>query len=162
MREIRRILAFACIPVLAFALSTAPSAQSAQTASPAAVAEPLERALSTVSSERILADIAYVACDEMGGRETPSAGQRLTARFLRNRLQRIGWKPGAKDGWFHEYQLDFKRVKEPDTRVVVMKVGQDGKEVESLALELAQDYVFYTSELAALDTRGGVVFCGDA
>ena len=156
MRGIRRLAAFACVPVLLLARA------SAQSAPPAAVAEPLERALSSVSSERLLADIAYVSCDEMGGRATPSTGQRLTARFLRNRLQRIGWKPGAKDGWFHEYQLDFKRIKEPDTRVVVTRGGSDGTGGEPLPLEFAQDYAFYTSELATLDTSGGVVFCGNA
>jgi hypothetical protein len=70
----------------------------------------LERALDTIRAERITADVAYVSCDEMGGRDTPSLGQRLTARFLRNRLQRIGWRPGAgrpgaRDPWFFTYPL---------------------------------------------------------
>jgi hypothetical protein len=117
-------------------------------------AAPLARALDSIRADRIAADVAYVACDEMGGRDTPSTGQRLTARFLKNRLQRMGWKPGARDGWFQNYTLVDKRVKEPDTKVTLQKGEQ------KLELEFARDYFFNVGDVETLDATATVVFCG--
>jgi hypothetical protein len=114
----------------------------------------LERALDSVDVEQILADVNYVACDDMGGRDTPSVGQRLTARFLRNRLQRLGLKPGAKEGFLFPYPLDFKRVKEADTKAVVTK-GE-----EKLELAFGVDYFLVPNEIEDLDTSGAIVGCG--
>jgi hypothetical protein len=125
----------------------------------AAAAAALQRALDTVRAERIVADVAYVSCDDMGGRDTPSLGQRLTARFLRNRLQRIGWRPGAgrpgaKDPWFFTYPLSFKRMKEPDTRAQLVRGDR------KIALTIGTDYFFPARELDSVEYSGGVVFCG--
>lgn len=120
---------------------------------------PLNRALDSVRADRILADVFYVACDDMGGRDTPSTGQHLTARFIKNRLQRIGWKPGAgrpgaKDPWFYTYPLSYKRVKEPETRGVLQKGEQ------RVALTFGTDYFFNARELDNVETSGDLVFCG--
>jgi hypothetical protein len=119
----------------------------------------LERALDTIRAERITADVAYVSCDDMGGRDTPSLGQRLTARFLRNRLQRIGWRPGAgrpgaRDPWFFTYPLSFRRMKEPETRAQITRGDQ------KVALSVGSDYFFPARELDNAEYTGGVVFCG--
>ncbi|HET6163450.1 MAG TPA: M28 family peptidase [Planctomycetota bacterium] len=119
----------------------------------------LERALDTIRAERITADVAYVSCDEMGGRDTPSLGQRLTARFLRNRLQRIGWRPGAgrpgaRDPWFFTYPLSYRRMKEPETRAQITRGDQ------KVALSVGSDYFFPARELDNAEYTGGVVFCG--
>jgi len=138
--------------LIGFALATAPLlAQAPATADPEAA---LARALESVRTERIVADVFYVACDDMGGRDTPSTGQRLTARFIKNRLQRLGWKPGAKDGWMHTYPLSHRRVKEPETRAVVQRGEQ------RIELEFGRDYFFNVRDLEPLDLGAGVVYCG--
>jgi hypothetical protein len=96
----------------------------------------------------------------MGGRDTPSVGQRLAARFIRNRLQRIGWKagaarPGAKDPWIYTYPLLFKRMKEPDTRALLEKGEQ------RFLLTVGTDYWFAPPGLENQETTGSVVFCGN-
>jgi len=120
----------------------------------------LARALDSIRADRIVADVAYLACDEMGGRETPSVGQRLAARFIRNRLQRIGWKPGAprpgaKDPWLYTHPLQFKRMKEPDTRALLEKGEQ------RFLLTIGTDYWFAPPGLENQETTGSVVFCGN-
>src|SRR5687767_644927 len=88
---------------LAFVASAAPLGD--PTASAALV-----RALDPVRLEGLSADVHFMADDAMGGRDTPSEGLRLTARFIRARLQRLGFQPGAKDGWFHTYPLEMRQV----------------------------------------------------
>ncbi len=68
----------------------------------------LESALATVSADEIRSDLYFIASDELEGRDTPSAGLKIAARFLRARLQRLGWQPGAKDGYFYTWQLEKK------------------------------------------------------
>ncbi len=117
----------------------------------------LSRALDSVRADRIVADVFFVACDDMGGRDTPSTGQRLAARFVKNRLQRLGWKPGARDGWLQTYPLAYKRVKEPDTRAAIQRGDGTGERIE---LEFGRDYYFSVRDLETFDGNAGVVFCG--
>ena len=140
------------VVAIAAALAFAPIATSA--GEPRIGSASLDAALASIQAEKIRADIDYIACDDMGGRDTPSSGQRLTARFLRNRLQRLGLQPGAENGWFHTYPLTFKRVKEPETRAWLEK---DGTREE---LVLGRDYFLSSRELAPVDLSGGLLFCG--
>ncbi len=114
----------------------------------------LDAALDAVRPELIKADIDYIACDDMAGRDTPSREQRLAARFLRNRVQRLGLKPGAKEGYFFNYPLDFKRVKEPETKAWL----QMGSERHELAF--ATDFFLSARSLATADLSAGLLFCG--
>lgn len=75
----------------------------------------LEAALDTISAEEIKADIFFLASDELGGRDTVSPGQRVAARFIRSRLERLGIEPGAPTGYFFEYPLVSPRLRESDT-----------------------------------------------
>ena len=116
---------------------------------------PLERALATIDPERIRADLTFISCDEMGGRDSPSLEQRIAARFIRARLQRLGWQPGAEHGYLFEYQLpmtvaDFERTG--------MRATRDG---QSQALELGGDYGFFPGTLADMSVEGGVVYVGN-
>jgi hypothetical protein len=139
----------------------AASAAAAFAQAPAAVAPPpapLTRALETVQVDEIRDDIFFIASDELGGRDTPSVGQRVAARFIRNRLQRLGFKPGAPhDAFFYEYPLLRRRIAEPETHATV-KFAETRPEDEPLDLKFGDDYVFF--DLADLETAGGVVCCG--
>ena len=115
----------------------------------------LAAALESVRASNLSADLHFVASDEMGGRDTPSSGLRQTARFIRSRLMRLGWQPGAPDGFFYVYKLSKPQIDESETRASVVK---DGAAV--LDLVLGRDYFFSTRGLTSAEFSGPVVFCG--
>src|SRR5262245_6132057 len=69
----------------------------------------LARALETIEAREIRADLFFFASDEMRGRDTPSQEQRVAARFLRARLERLGLQPGAGSSYLYEYPLENGR-----------------------------------------------------
>lgn len=136
------------------ALGLASTAQPRQALWPTeATGTPLERALATIREDALSADLHFFASDTLGGRDTPSNGQRVAARFLEARLERLGWKPGARDGYFHYYQL-YRRSLESACAVALR---------DDARLELTQgtDYFFYARPLADHVLEGAVVFVGD-
>lgn len=115
---------------------------------------PLERALEAVNTEKIQADVEFIGSDELAGRDTPSEGLRMCARFLRSRLVRLGWQPGAEEGYFHYYDLASRRI-DPE---VTQASFEGGAGEQSLAL--GEDYFFYAQGLGELLAEGSVVYCG--
>lgn len=113
-----------------------------------------DRGLASIRTEKILADVAYVACDDMGGRDTPSVGQRLAARFIRNRMERLGWRPGARDGWFHTFDLDLRTLKESACRASA--ANGDRK----LELAFGVDYSFAPQQVMDLNLEADVLHWG--
>ncbi|TAJ16930.1 MAG: M28 family peptidase [Planctomycetota bacterium] len=101
----------------------------------------LERALATISADEIRSDLFFIASDELAGRDTPSPGQRIAARFLRARLQRLGFEPGdeGKD-FLYEYTVPRKRIDEAGTTLAA-KHGET-----QLSFAYGKDWSFYTSQ----------------
>ncbi len=120
-----------------------------------APASGLERALESVLAENIRADLFFFADDEMEGRDTPSRGLSVAADFLRARLERLGFEPGGKDGFFHHYEVGFRRL-DPERSRIVIEGGN-----EPLTLSFGKDYAFATSrDVRDLELSGALVFCG--
>jgi hypothetical protein len=140
-RALRSLLAL--LVLLAPARAQAPDVASART-----------RALAAITEAGIAADLAFVACADMGGRPTPSTEQRLCARFLQNRLQRLGWEPGCSDGYLHRYPLRQAALEGGACRAHV----QAGE--QTLDLVLADDYSIPPLAIASHDVQGGVVHVG--
>ena len=115
----------------------------------------LEPALSTFQNEKVRADIFFLASDELGGRDTPSPGQRIAARYIRSRMVRLGLAPGAGEDFFYEYKLLSRQLNLAATKAKVVKSG------ESLELAFGVDYAFHSSGVTTSTTSGNVVFCGD-
>jgi len=115
----------------------------------------LERGLATIEAAEIRSDLFFFASDEMRGRDTPSQEQRVAARFLRARLQRLGLSPGAGESYFYEYPLQMRRIDPAGTRLEIE--GSGG----ALHLVYGKDYYFPTSsDIVSLEREGGLVFCG--
>ncbi len=115
----------------------------------------LARALETIEAREIRADLFFFASDEMRGRDTPSKEQRVAARFLRARLERLGLEPGAGASFFHEYPLQQRRIDPARSSLSVR--GPRGE----LTLAFGQDYFFPTSsDIATLEREGPPVWCG--
>jgi len=143
----------------ASAAATSPSAPVASAppapvpAAPARAASPeLERALATIDPQKIRADIFFIASDELEGRDTPSPGQRIAARFIRARLERLGFQPAGDDGFFDRYELEKTGV---DLAASTAGYTRGASET---ALVFGQDYVFFGG--GEHDLTGEIVFVG--
>jgi hypothetical protein len=112
----------------------------------------VERALASVQAPNICADVRFIASDELEGRDTPSQGLRLAARYLRARLERLGFQPAGDDGFFDRYPLERGGL---DLAACKAWVIQGGKERE---LVFGQDYAFFGGDEHELE--GALVFVG--
>jgi hypothetical protein len=54
----------------------------------------------TFSSDRISADLSFLADDLLEGRATGTHGYDLAARYVAAQFQAMGLKPGGRDGWY--------------------------------------------------------------
>ncbi len=151
-------LAVSCLVLgaRAFALEASPAKPA--TARQAAVATPegagLEPALASVDAEKIRADIEFVASPELEGRNTPSRGLRIAARYIAARLERLGLEPMGHEGYFFQYPLLVKRYDREASRLSVQ--GTD-----ELELVFGEDFFLHsTRDLVTHDVTGEVVFCG--
>ncbi len=115
----------------------------------------LERALETIEASEIRADLYFFADPELRGRDTPSNEQRVAARFLRARLERLGVLPGAGTSFFFEYPLQQRRIDPERSRLVLRGPGV------AQEFRFARDYFVPTSDdIAALEREGEAVYCG--
>lgn len=102
---------------LAFTLLL-PSAALAQTA---VKITPAERQMAqTITAEQLKDYLYFVASDEMEGRDTPSRGLDLTAKFIAMMLSRWGVKPAGDDGtYFQKMELKRSAVNPAGTTVTI-------------------------------------------
>jgi len=145
--------------LVSLALLLSPLAASAAPAPGSVVARPdrsaaLARALDSVRAENLSADLHFIASDELGGRDTPSDGLRVAARFIRARLARLGFEPGAPGGYLYEYYLESLQLDAAETYLEITRGDQTRR------LAFGRDYFFWTREVADALTRGEVVFSG--
>ena len=112
---------------------------------------PLAAALDSVSTRNIAADIHFIASDELQGRDTPSRGLKIAARFIRARLSALGFEPGAGDGFFHEYPLDFARM---DGELTYARLGER-------ELVEGEDYAAWFRTTEHLDVEAPLVWVGE-
>ncbi|MEW6072169.1 MAG: M28 family peptidase [Planctomycetota bacterium] len=122
---------------------------------PAAVEPRLAAALDSIEAAHLAADLHFFASDEMRGRDTPSHEQRLAARFLVARLQRLGIAPGAEGGYLQTYPL-FSRRLDPEGSRVTIQAGE-----ARTALAFGADYYFSSGRsLFPLDLAAETIFGG--
>lgn len=139
---------FLCAPPLPAPPPLAPPPPT--TASPA-----LERGLSTIEVNELRSDLFFLASDEMRGRDTPSHEQRIAARFLAARLERLGWEPGTEDGYLYEFDLPLVAIDEGAS--ALSAVGEGGFE----EWQVGEDYAFHPAGLVDRVVEGdGVVYAG--
>lgn len=115
----------------------------------------IEAALATITADDIRADLHFIASDELAGRDSPSVGLRVAARFLRARLLRLGWEPGAGESFFYEYPLFVRRI-DPEATVASLVRGED-----RTVLKWGRDYFFPSRGIGIADENRDVVFCGE-
>lgn len=67
-----------------------------------------QRAVDTITANQIRDYLTFIASDEMEGRDTPSRGLDLAAKFLATHLARWGFKPAGDEGSFFQ-RIDLRR-----------------------------------------------------
>ena len=102
-----------------------------------------------ITAEQLKDYLYFVASDEMGGRDTPSTGLNLTAKFIALNLSRWGFKPAGDDGTFFQRMWIHRDAIDPDST----KITVNGK-----ALEYAKDFFLLRGRGSA---DGGLVFGGN-
>ncbi|RMH03058.1 MAG: M28 family peptidase [Planctomycetota bacterium] len=122
---------------------------------PAQGAPPLQAALATVDAGEIRSDLEFIAADELRGRDTVSRGQRIAARYLRARLQRLGFRPGAGDRYLYEYPLESRTLDPASLGATLARGGQERELVHGRDYQVVGGWA-----VTDLDTEGGVVFGG--
>src|SRR5215212_9355449 len=92
--------------------------RSADKAKKTAASVTTQRAVDTISANQIRDYLTFIASDEMEGRDTPSRGLDLTAKFLALNLARWGFKPAGDDGsFFQRIELRRDRADSGQTKV---------------------------------------------
>jgi hypothetical protein len=122
---------------------------------PAPSTAALERALASVSLDSLKADLFFLASDELRGRDTPSPEQRIAARYLRSRVQRLGFQPGGGNGSFlYEYPWAQQGLDVANTGATLELGGATQK------LEWAKDYFLRDGSYGKRSVSGGLVWGG--
>ncbi len=84
---------------------------------PAAASITEQRGVDTIAAAQLNDYLAFIASDEMEGRDTPSRGLDTTAKFLAMNLHRWGFKPAGDDGtFFQRIELRRNRVDSEQTK----------------------------------------------
>lgn len=92
--------------VLLACLAPLSVAQDAPPSRPALVAPNLE----SISLKDVRQDVYFMASDEMGGRDTLSPESRMTAHYVKTRMQLAGLKAaGEKGTWYQEVGLRYSK-----------------------------------------------------
>ena len=78
------------------------------------------RGADQVDAGRLRADLSFIASDELEGRDTPSRGLDLAARYLASRLQALGVKPGGDDGGYFQRFGTTRRTVDPAKATVTL------------------------------------------
>ena len=110
-----------------------PVAQSKPASRPA----PADRDAITLS--RVTKIVHYLSSDELGGRNTPSPGLKLAARYLADNFKQAGLKPGGgKGSFFHNYERSGQSMDTADVELALLrgekrKVLKPGKDFRVFA-----------------------------
>ncbi|HJU44472.1 MAG TPA: M28 family peptidase, partial [Vicinamibacterales bacterium] len=90
-------------------------------AQPPGLPAPVRAAADAISAEQIAWDLAFLASDDLRGRNTPSPGFDAAADYIAARLAKAGLKPGGDQGTFRQhYELRETRV---DTQGASIDIG---------------------------------------
>jgi len=121
------------------------------------------RGADQIEAGRLRADLSFIASDELEGRDTPSRGLDLAARYLASRLQALGLKPGGDDGSYFQRFGTTRRTVDPAKATVTLgdrtfSYGDDFLGTAPGTAEGAMVYVGhgYVVKKKDIDAYGGV------
>lgn len=141
------------------ALSNA-CARSAVHSEPGANHDSLVEAVATITAEDMRARIAYLASDELAGRDTPSPGLEMAAEYLAAQFQSFRLEPGGDEGGFlQRYSLPLRALDTESVHFGVVNTDSSNNQM----LEYGVDFFASPAvDRAGQDMRhGSLVYFGD-
>ncbi len=159
----KNISAFFLLFTILFQTATAQTATKANS--------PARKAANEITAEQLKDYLYYVASDEMEGRDTPSRGLDLTAKFIALYLKRWGFKPAGDNGSFLQTIALTRNVADAEKNTLEVggqkfAFGEDflrigGSGTINAPLVFAKDGWFVKSKnidaLAGVDARGKIL-----
>jgi hypothetical protein len=98
---------------------------------------PVAQAAASITAQDVARRIGLIAHDSMLGRDTPSRGLDLTARYVADQFRRFGLKPGGDSGsWLQHYHITRRRLDLSQSRVIL----SSGKGEDTLGFTRAARY----------------------
>ena len=104
----RFLTALVLTSLLVFTLPANYAQRASNKSKKAAPSVTAQRGLDTISAAQIRDYLTFIASDEMEGRDTPSRGLDITAKFLATNLAHWDFKPAGDDGSFFQH-IDLRR-----------------------------------------------------
>src|SRR5215475_9387667 len=97
--------------ILAFAPAAYGQRKSEKISTAAAAPAAAHGAADSISAQQLKDYLAFIASDEMEGRDTPSRGLDTAAKFIATHLSRWGLKPaGDDDSYFQRIAMTLKKI----------------------------------------------------
>ena len=85
---------------------------------------PSGHAAATITAADVARRVGIIAHDSMQGRDTPSRGLELTARYVADQFRRFGLKPGGDGGsWLQRYSISRRQFDRDGSRVLLAAGG---------------------------------------
>ena len=110
-----------CLALLPVVLLAAGSLRAQTAAAPTAhpAAGGLPAAAATITGGDVMRRVGIIADDSMMGRDTPSRGLELTAKYVADEFRRFGLEPGGDGGtWFQRYPITRRQLQLRGSEVV--------------------------------------------
>jgi Peptidase family M28 len=104
----RFLTAFVLASLLVTTVPATYAQRAAEKSKKAAASATAQRGVETVAANQLRDYLTFIASDEMEGRDTPSRGLDITAKFLAMNLTRWGFKPAGDAGSFFQ-RIDLQR-----------------------------------------------------
>lgn len=84
-----------------------------------------EKVLSSVSAEKIKKELAFLASDEMKGRNTPSPELDSAAAYIAGKFAKYGLKPVSDEGtYFQKYNVLRSHLAQPNSFTIITDAGK--------------------------------------
>jgi hypothetical protein len=120
----RRFLSALVLASLLVTISPATYAQrSLEKSKKATASVTTQRAIDAITASQMMSYLTFIASDEMEGRDTPSRGLDLTAKFLAMNLGRWGFKPAGDNNSFFQ-RIDLRRDRADSGQTKVQYLGR--------------------------------------
>jgi hypothetical protein len=113
---------------------------------PAQTDKSAKTAAETIAPEDIARHVGVMAHDSMMGRDTPSRGLEMTARYVADQFAKVGLKPAGNNGtWFQRYPVGNDTITAPNA--IGLLEGSDPK--------LEDEYIVFTAHMDHIGVRSG-------
>ncbi len=143
------------VPPASMTVAPAATTASTLTAPANSVADPLASAAATITPEDMYRRVAYLASDEMGGRDTPSPGLEKAAEYIAGEFRALGLRPAGDSGTYVQ-RWPFRHMRVDPAEVRLEAKGTQGSDSPTYGKD------FFVLPSVSGSASGPLVFAGTA